>query len=75
MPGADLLALRERPRIVFNRHFVDAMAEPHGLGGDFRAEIKASAREVHLPQQVGGEKLVARRFVGEVDEEKVVRRE
>src|ERR1700733_10555925 len=51
---------------------VDTMAHPQGLGGDFGAEVEASADELHAAEQVGGEELVAGGLVGEMDAEEQV---
>ena len=66
MPGADFLAFVQASRIVADGNFVDAMAQPNRFGGDFRAEIKPAALQIHLAKQSRWKKLVARGFIGQV---------
>src|SRR5438876_9814879 len=48
MPGADFLAFVQAPRIVADGNFIDPMSQPNRFGGDFRAEIKPAALQIHL---------------------------
>jgi len=67
VPSSDFLTFFKAARVVFDRDFVNAISEPNRLCSNFRAEVKPPARQVHLPQELSGEELVAGGLVGQVN--------
>src|SRR2546430_16155676 len=66
MPGTDLLTFVHASRAVFDCDLVDSVTHADGLARHLRAEIKASALQVHPPQQVGRKQLIAGGLISQV---------